>query len=125
MDPLDYTHFLLWTGDVCFVAGLILMAILSASASKTMGPNTKLPMQFDLKGQPIWFASRRFGLLFAPALAAGFGLFLTAMAHRTQSGVLTQEALSIGVSRVGMAFAFVVAHILHLTIALAWLKRQK
>lgn len=124
MNPLDYTHFLLWTGDICFVAGIILMAILSASAAQAMGSKAKLPMQFGLKGEPIWFASRRFGLLFAPMLAALFGLFLTAVAHNAQSGVLTQEALSVGIARVAMAFAFVLAHIVHLAIALAWLKRN-
>ncbi|NJR20439.1 MAG: hypothetical protein HC777_02515 [Hyphomonadaceae bacterium] len=124
MDPLDYTHFLLWTGDICFIAGLILMAIVSASAGQAMGSHKSLPMQFGLKGQPTWFVSRRFGLLFAPTLAAAFGLLLTAIAHSHQAGVLTQAALSIGIARVAMAFAFVVAHIIHLTIALAWLKRQ-
>lgn len=125
MDPLDYSHFLLWTGDICFIAGLILMAILSAAAAQGMGVHKKLPMQFGIKGEPTWLASKRFGLLFAPTLAAAFGLFLTAMAHETKNGTLTQAALSIGVARVGMAFAFVVAHIIHLAIALAWLRRQK
>jgi cytochrome bd-type quinol oxidase subunit 2 len=125
VNPLDYSHFLLWTGDLCFVAGLILMAILSAVAASKISPGTKVPMQFDHKGRPIWFATRRFGLLFAPVLAAGFGLFLTYMAHATNNGNLTQQALSLGTSRVGMALAFVIAHMAHLMIALNWLSRQK
>jgi hypothetical protein len=125
VNPLDYSHFLLWTGDLCFVAGLILMAILSASAAAKIAPGTRVPMQFGLKGKPLWSAPRRFALLFAPAIAAGFGLFLTYMAHNTDTGRLTREALSLGTSRVGMALAFVVAHMAHLAIALNWLARQK
>jgi hypothetical protein len=125
VNPLDYSHFLLWTGDLCFVAGLILMAILSASAATKIAPGTRVPMQFGLKGKPLWSAPRRFALLFAPAMAAGFGLFLTYMAHSTDTDHLTREALSLGTSRVGMALAFVVAHTAHLAIALNWLSRQK
>jgi hypothetical protein len=125
VNPLDYSHFLLWTGDLCFVAGLILMAILSGAAAQKIGPGVKVPMQFGLNGKPMWSAPRRFGLLFAPVLAAGFGLFLTYMAHTTNTGDLTKQAVSLGTSRVGMALAFVVAHIAHLSIALHWLSRQK
>jgi hypothetical protein len=125
VNPLDYSHFLLWTGDLCFVAGLILMAIMSAAAAAKIGPGVKVPMQFGLKGQPTWFAPRRFALLFAPALAAAFGLFLTYMAYSTTTEFLTKQALSIGTSRVGMALAFVVAHMVHLAIALNWLGRGK
>jgi cytochrome bd-type quinol oxidase subunit 2 len=125
VNPLDYSHFLLWTGDLCFVAGLILMAILSGAAAAKIGPGVKVPMQFDHKGRPIWSAPRRFALLFAPALAAGFGLFLTYMAYTTNSGNLTKQAVSLGTSRVGMALAFVIAHMAHLAIALNWLSRQK
>jgi hypothetical protein len=125
VNPLDYSHFLLWTGDLCFVAGLVLMAILSASAAKRIDPGTKVPMSFGFNGKPIWSASRRYALLFAPCFAAVCGLFLTYMAHTTNTGVLTKEALSLGTSRVGMALAFVVAHIAHLVIALGWLGRQK
>jgi FtsH-binding integral membrane protein len=125
VNPLDYSHFLLWTGDLCFVAGLILMAMVSAAAAQKIGRGVRVPMQFGLTGKPIWSAPRRFALLFAPALAAGFGLFLTFMAHTTDTGDLTKQALSLGTSRVGMALAFVVAHIAHLAIALNWLGRQK
>lgn len=125
MNPLDYSFFLLWTGDVCFVAGLVLMAIVSASAAQNIGRGVKVPMQFGFDGKPTWSAPRRLALLFAPALAAVFGLFLTFMAHRVPNGALTQEAVSLGVARVGMAFTFVVAHILHLAIALRWLSRRK
>jgi hypothetical protein len=125
VNPLDYSHFLLWTGDLCFVAGLILMSILSAAAAKKIGSGIKVPMQFGFNGKPMWSAPRRFALLFAPALAAGFGLFLTFMAHTTDTGDLTKQAVSLGTSRVGMALAFVVAHIAHLSIALHWLSRQK
>jgi hypothetical protein len=125
VDPFDFSHFLVWAGDICFVAGLILMAILSAAAAPAIGPGVKLPMQFGLDGKPVWSAPRRFGLLFAPALAAFFGLFLTYMAHRAHTGTLTQEALSLGTARVGMAATFVIAHLIHLSIALAWLDKQK
>ncbi len=101
------------------------MAMLSVVAAQKIGSGVLVPMQFGLDGKPIWSAPRRFGLLFAPALAAGFGLFLTFMAHSTDTGGLTKQALSLGMSRVGMALAFVVAHIAHLSIALHWLDRQK
>ncbi len=101
------------------------MAMLSAVAAAKIGPGVKVPMQFGLSGKPTWYAPRRFALLFAPALAAGFGLFLTYMAYTTDTGSLTKQALSLGTSRVGMALAFVVAHMVHLAIALNWLERQK
>lgn len=101
------------------------MAVLSAVAAQKIGPGVKVPMQFGFDGKPMWLAPRRFGLLFAPALAAGFGLFLTYMAHTTDTGNLTKQAVSLGTSRVGMSLAFVVAHIAHLSIALHWLSRQK
>jgi hypothetical protein len=125
VNPLDYSHFLLWTGDLCFIAGLILMAILSGAAALRIEPHVKVPLSFGLDGKPIWSASRRFALLFAPSIAAGCGLFLTYMAHSTHTGQLTPQALSLGISRTGMALAFVVAHIAHLMIALNWLARQK
>lgn len=101
------------------------MAIVSASAAQNIEAGVKVPMQFGFDGKPTWRAPRRFALLFAPALAAGFGLFLTFMAHRVPTGALTQEAVSLGVARVAMAFTFVAAHIIHLAIALRWLSRQK
>jgi hypothetical protein len=125
VNPLDYSHFLLWTGDLCFVAGLILMAVLSAVAAQKIGPGIKVPMQFGFDGKPTWSAPRRFALLFAPAIAAIFGLFLTYMAYTTDTGDLTRQALSLGTARVGMALTFVIAHIAHLAIALSWLGRQK
>lgn len=101
------------------------MAILSSAAGVRIKPDARVPMSFGLNGKPIWSAPRRFALLFAPGIAAGCGLFLTYMAHTTHSGDLTPQALSLGTSRVGMALAFVVAHIAHLMIALNWLGRQK
>jgi hypothetical protein len=125
VDPLDYSHFLLWTGDLCFIAGLILMAILSAAAGVRIKPGSKVPLSFGFNGKPIWSLSRRYALLFAPAIAALCGLFLTYMAHTTNTGDLTAQALSLGTARVGMALAFVIAHLAHLAIALSWLKRQE
>lgn len=125
MNPLDFSHLLLWTGDLCFVAGLILMALISASAAAKIDPGAQVPMQFGLNGQPTWSAPRRFALLFAPALAAGFGLLLTFLAHRVPVGQLTKEAVSLGTSRVFMAFTFVLAHLVHLAFALKWLNKDK
>jgi hypothetical protein len=125
VNPLDFSHLLLWTGDLCFVAGLILMTLISASAAAKIDPGAQVPMQFGLNGQPTWSASRRFALLFAPALAAGFGLLLTFLAHRVPVGQLTKEAVSLGTSRVFMAFTFVLAHMVHLAFALKWLNKDK
>jgi hypothetical protein len=125
VNPLDYSHFLLWTGDLCFVAGLILMAILSAAAGVRIDSGTKVPMSFGFDGKPVWSAPRRYALLFAPCFAAACGLFLTYVAHKTHNGDLTAQALSLGTARVGMALAFVIAHIAHLVIALNWLERRK
>jgi hypothetical protein len=124
VNPLSFAQFLLWTGDVCFVAGLVLMAVLSAGAGARIAPRTPVPMQFGLKGQPTWRLRRRWALLFAPALAAVFGLALTVMAHATDTGNLTQAGVSLALTRAGMALAFVVAHAAHLAIALAWLDRN-
>ncbi|MFN5553899.1 MAG: hypothetical protein ACK5BF_13635, partial [Hyphomonadaceae bacterium] len=68
---------------------------------------------------------RRFALLFAPALAAGFGLLLTFLAHRVPTGQLTKEAVSLGTARVFMAFTFVLAHLVHLAFAIKWLNKNK
>lgn len=125
MNPLDFSHFLLWTGDLCFVAGLILMTLISASAAAKIDPGAQVPMQFGLNGKPTWSAPRRFALLFAPALAAGFGLLLTFLAHRLPNEQLTKEAVSLGTSRVFMAFTFVLAHMVHLAFALKWLNKDK
>lgn len=97
------------------------MALISASAASKIGADLRVPMQFGLNGQPTWTAPRRFALLFAPALAAGFGLVLTYLAHRVPTGQLTKEAVSLGTSRVFMAFTFVLAHVLHLAFAIKWL----
>ena len=125
MNPLDFSHFLLWTGDLCFVAGLTLMALISTTAAAKIDASARIPMQFDHKGQPIWTAPRRFALLFAPALAAAFGLLLTFLAHRVPTGQLTKEAVSLGTSRVFMAFTFVLAHLIHLAFAIRWLNKNK
>ncbi len=125
VNPLNFSHFLLWTGDLCFVAGLTLMALISASAAAKIDPAVRVPMQFGLNGQPTWTAPRRLALLFAPALAAGFGLLLTFLAHRLPGGQLTKEAVSLGTSRVFMAFTFVLAHLVHLAFALKWLNTEK
>ena len=125
MNPLDFSHFLLWTGDLCFVAGLILMTLISATAAAKIDPGAQVPMQFGLNGQPTWSAPRRLALLFAPALAAGFGLLLTFLAHRLPNEQLTKEAVSLGTSRVFMAFTFVLAHMVHLAFALKWLNKDK
>jgi hypothetical protein len=107
------------------MAGLILMAILSGGAGARIVQGARVPMSFGFDGKPIWYLPRRYALLFAPAFAAGCGLFLTYMAHATHNGDLTAQALSLGTSRVGMALAFVIAHIAHLAIALRWLDKQK
>jgi hypothetical protein len=125
VNPLDFSHFLLWTGDLCFVAGLILMALISASVATKVDAGARIPMQFDQNGQPTWTAPRRFALLFAPALAAGFGLLLTFLAHRVPTGQLTKEAVSLGTARVFMAFTFVLAHLVHLAFAIKWLNKNK
>jgi hypothetical protein len=101
------------------------MAMLSAVTAAKIGPGVKVPMQFGFDGKPTWFAPRRFALLFAPVLAAGFGLFLTYMAHTVGTSLLTKEVVSLGTSRVIMALAFVFAHMVHLAIALSWLDRRK
>jgi hypothetical protein len=125
VNPLSFAQFLLWTGDVSYVAGLVLMAILSAGAGARIPARTAVPMQFGLTGRPTWSLRRRWALLFAPGLAAGFGLVLTIMAHATDTGDLTQAGVSLALTRAGMALAFVVAHAAHLAIALAWLARRK
>lgn len=122
--PPDFLAYLLAVADVAFLGGLVLMALLSWSAAGHIGPDERVPMQWGLNGRPVWRASRRTALLFSPALAAGFGLLLTALSHLGPRE-LTQEAVTQAIARSGMALAFVVAHMVHLGIALSWLRRQR
>jgi hypothetical protein len=124
VNPLDLSHFLLWTGDLCFVAGLVLMALISATAAVRIDPDARVPMQFGPQGKPTWLASRRLALLFAPTCAAASGLLLTYLAHRVPDDAVTQATQSLAVVRALMAFIFVVVHMLHLAFALKWLNRD-
>ena len=121
---LNFATYLMLLGDVAFVAGLILMALLSAGAGAQMLPGEKLPMQWGLTGKVRWAARKRFGLLFAPGVAALCGVLLTAMAHLGPRD-LTQEAVNLAVIRVTTALGLVLGHMLHLWFALGWLRQNR
>lgn len=125
MHPLNFSQFLLLSGDVCFLAGLVLMAVLSAAAGARIEPRAGVPMQFGLNGKPTWLLRRRWALLFAPALAAVSGVVLAGLAHLSDTGDLTQAMVTLALTRAGMALAFVVAHAAHLAIALKWLEGER
>jgi hypothetical protein len=124
VSPLDFSAFLLWVGDVSYVAGLVLMAILSAVAGKKIEPRTQVPMQWGVKGKPTWFLRRRWALLFAPMLAGSCGFVLTALAHWDVGGLVSQQTVNLSMIRTGMALAFVATHMIHLSMALAWLGKR-
>ena len=100
------------------------MALLSGVAARHIGRRALVPMQFGLNGQPVWSVPRRFALLFAPCLAAVSGLVLTFLAHRDTSGMASAASAQLALIRAAMAFTFVVAHMVHLAIALRWLNRN-
>jgi hypothetical protein len=125
VSALDFSYFFLWVGDLCFIAGLILMALISASAGLKIERGARVPMQFGIGGKPTWTAPRRLALLFAPSLAAGFGLLLAILAHQQAGVELSSQVMMMGSARVLMAFFFVVAHLLHLIFALKWLNRAR
>lgn len=118
---LDITRQLLEAGDVAFFAGLVIMTIISWSAGQEILANDKITMQWNLKGKATWRATRRFGLLFSPIIAAITGLILSFLAHGGGDS-LSLELLNLSIIRVGVAIAFILAHILHLGLALREIK---
>ncbi|KAF0115265.1 MAG: hypothetical protein FD163_503 [Hyphomonadaceae bacterium] len=118
---LDISRQLLEAGDVAFFAGIVIMAIISWSASQEIDANDKIAMQWNLKGKAIWRSNRRFGLLFAPIIAAITGIILSFLAHGG-GGSLSLELLNLSIIRVGVAIAFILAHILHLGLVLREIK---
>jgi hypothetical protein len=122
--PSYFSDFLLDAGTVSWLAGLALMAVLSATAGQEIPRGIKVPMQWGLNGKPVWLLRRRWALLWAPACAALFGLALTIVAY-WKAVPLTQASVNIALMRAGMAVVFVFAHILHLGMVLRWLKNQR
>jgi Mn2+/Fe2+ NRAMP family transporter len=121
--PTFLSDFLLDAGTVSWLAGLTLMAVLSATAGQSIPHGCNVPMQWGFDGKPTWMLRRRWALLWAPACAAIFGLALTIMAY-DQAAPLTQASVNLALARAGMAVAFVFMHILHLAMVLRWLKRR-
>lgn len=122
----DITSEILLAGDVSFLASLVLLAILSWAASQNIPFSNSIPMQWGFNGKPIWRAARRFGLLFTPVIAAITGVILSFLAHRPPLGLahsLSLELLNLAIIRVGVAVAFVFAHILHLSLVLREIKK--
>ena len=78
-------------------------------------------MQFDLAGKPTWRLSRQLGLMFAPVIAALFGLLWTALAHWLPAGA----AGATVTPRVMIALAFVVAHGAHLHFAIRRIEQER
>lgn len=124
MQPTDFSEFLLVTGNVAFVAGLVLMALLSATAGQSIPRGMAVPMQWGLNGKPAWMLRRRWALLWAPACAAVFGLLLTMLAY-WKAVPLSHASVNIALARAAMAVVFVFAHIIHLGMVLAWLKNRR
>jgi hypothetical protein len=123
MQP-DFAVYLRQIGDVAFLAGLVLMAVLSWAAGQHVRPHEQVPMQWGLTGKPVWRTGRRLALMFSPALAGLSGLVLTALAHSGGEHV-EAGALHLAMVRTGMAVAFVLAHMAHLAMALRTLDRER
>lgn len=121
---LNLSSQLLFAGDLAFLAGLGLLAVLSWAAGLEIPRDYRVPMQWGLGGKASWRAQRRFALLFAPIIAAISGLLLTFFAH-TLAHELSDELLKLAIIRVGVALAFVFAHILHLGLVLREIKSGK
>lgn len=120
----DLAIFARQAGDLAFVAGLVLMAILSAAAAVRIERGARVPMQWDLKGRPLWHLGRRGAMMFSPAVAAVSGLVLTAVAHGERE-LAPDGALALGMVRAMMALVFVVAHAFHLSVALRTLESRR
>ncbi|MFC7331537.1 hypothetical protein [Rhodocista pekingensis] len=88
-----------------------LMGLLSFRADRRLDPADWLPMQWDLDGQPTWSAPRRVALFFTPALAA---LILTSLLWITSP--VGDSMLGAVPLLVIVCFAFVAAHLLHLSL---------
>jgi hypothetical protein len=108
-------------GDAAFVCSLAVMAYLSASAARRIRPDERVPMQFDFTGKPTWRLSRQLGLMFAPVMAAAFGLLWTALAHWLPAGAAGQTVAP----RLMIALAFVVAHGAHLHFAIRRIEQER
>jgi hypothetical protein len=122
VSPLDFSAFLLWVGDIAYLAGLVLMALLSAAAGQKIPPRTPVPMQWGPGGKPTWYLRRRWALLFAPVTAGSCGLLLSALAHWDVRD-LSQSTVNLAVIRTSMALVFVIVHMIHLSLALRWLNK--
>jgi hypothetical protein len=121
--PGHFSDFLLDAGTVSWLAGLVLMAVLSATAGQSIPRGLRVPMQWAQDGRPVWTLRRRWALLWAPACAAVFGLVLTVLAY-WKAVPLTQASVNLAVARAAMAVLFVFVHILHLGMVLRWLKNR-
>lgn len=120
----DPGPFLLQVGDLAFLAGLVLMAVLSWAAARRILPGERVPMQWDLRGRPVWRLGRRAALMFSPLIAALTGLATTWQAHDI-GPVATRGALELALVRTAMALGLVLAHALHLAVALQTLERER
>lgn len=108
-------------GDAAFVCSLAVMAWLSAQAARRIRSDERVPMQFDFAGRPTWRLSRQLGLMFAPVLAALFGLLWTALAHWLPAGAVGQTVAP----RLMIALAFVIAHGVHLHFAVRRIELER
>ncbi|WP_148213357.1 hypothetical protein [Rhodospirillum centenum] len=87
------------------------MSLLSFRADRRLDPAELLPMQWGLDGQPTWSAPRRVALFFTPTLAA---LILTSLLWIT--GAVGDSVLGAVPLLAIVCFAFVAAHLLHLSL---------
>src|SRR5687767_16007670 len=94
-----------------------LMFAASALAFAQLPGEARLPMQWGIRGQVTWRAPRAVALLFAPVLAVLILGFITALA-----GPRVAEMTGLTIS---IALVFVVAHALHVFLALRDVQDQR
>jgi hypothetical protein len=100
------------TGFAIAAAGVLILALMSASANRKFRDRDRLPMQWSLDRKVNWSAPRPVALAFTPLLA---GVVMSTIAHLLASDPATQAWTLIAIAAV-----FVGVHLLHLHLLEKW-----
>jgi hypothetical protein len=90
-------------------ATVVAMLAISGIALLLFPKGARVPMQWDLRGQPTWSAPKIIGVLFSPMLALCVLSFAAYSSASDPQKVTSVLPLIAGV--------FLVAHVLHLALA--------
>lgn len=90
-------------------ATMVAMLAISAIAFLILPAGARVPMQWDLRGQPTWKAPKLVAVLFSPALA----LLVLSLAGLASAGNPQKAEAVLPL----IAGAFLIFHVLHLVLA--------